>query len=206
MLLNKIPNWMLAWPRALKRAVAVGVDALLCVFTLWLSLSLRFEHALPLADLPVHVVVLSVGLAIPLFIHFGLYRAIFRYAGLNAIMAIGRAVGLYALVFTTIFTVIALPGVPRSVGVMQPMLLLLMVGLSRTAVRYWLGGMYREMLAGKGIAQVLIYGAGSAGRQLAAGLSASKDMHWLATWMTMSVCMVRCSTAFASMAQPTFPH
>lgn len=177
MLLNKIPNWFLAWPRTFKRVVAVLVDAALCVFTLWLSLSLRFERALSLTDLPVHVVVLSVGLAIPLFIHFGLYRAIFRYAGLNAVYAIGRSVGIYALVFTTLFSVISLPGVPRSVGVSQPLLLFLMVGLSRFVVRYWLGGMYRELLAGKGAAQVLIYGAGSAGRQLAAGLSASKDMH-----------------------------
>jgi FlaA1/EpsC-like NDP-sugar epimerase len=177
MLINKLPNWLLAWPRPFKRAVAVAVDVFLCVFTLWLSMSLRLERLLSLSDLPLHLVVLSVGLAIPLFVHFGLYRAIFRYAGLNAIFAIGRAVGLYALVFTTVYSVIGLPGVPRSVGVSQPLLLLLLVGLSRTAVRYWLGGMYRDMISGKGVAQVLIYGAGSAGRQLAAGLSASKDMH-----------------------------
>jgi FlaA1/EpsC-like NDP-sugar epimerase len=176
MLINKLPNWLLAWPRPFKRAVAVAVDVLLCVFTLWLSMSLRLEQVLSLSDLPLHSVVLSVGLAIPLFVHFGLYRAIFRYAGLNAIVAMGRAVGLYALVFGNLYSVIGLPGVPRSVGVMQPLLLLLLVGLSRSAVRYWLGGMYRDMLSGKGVPQVLIYGAGSAGRQLAAGLAASKDL------------------------------
>jgi len=177
MLINKLPNWLLAWPRPFKRAVAVAVDVFLCVFTLWLSMSLRLEQLLSLSDLPLHLVVLSVGLAIPLFVHFGLYRAIFRYAGLNAIFAIGRAVGLYALVFCTVYSVIGLPGVPRSVGVSQPLLLLLSVGLSRTAVRYWLGGMYRDMISGKGAAQVLIYGAGSAGRQLAAGLAVSKSMN-----------------------------
>ena len=176
MLINQIPNWLLAWPRPFKRAVAVGVDVCLCLLALWLSMSLRFERLLSLSDLPMHMVVLSVGLAIPLFVHFGLYRAIFRYAGLNAIFAMGRAVGLYALVFGTVYTVITLPGVPRSVGVSQPLLLLLLVGLSRSAVRLWLGGMYREMISGKGASQVLIYGAGSAGRQLAAGLAASKDM------------------------------
>ena len=177
MLINKLPNWLLAWPRPFKRAMAVAVDVFLCVFTLWLSMSLRLEKVLSLADLPQHMVALSVGLAIPLFVHFGLYRAIFRYAGLNAIFAIGRAVGLYALVFGAIYSVIGLPGVPRSVGVSQPLLLLLLVGLSRSAVRYWLGGMYRDMISGKGAAQVLIYGAGSAGRQLAAGLAASKSMN-----------------------------
>lgn len=176
MLINKIPNWFLSWPRPIKRAVAVTVDVLLCLLSLWISMSLRTEQVLSLSDLPVFAVIVSVGLSIPLFIHFGLYRAIFRYAGLNAVFAIGRAVGIYALVFTTIFSVISYPGVPRSVGVMQPLLLLLLVSLSRATVRYWLGGMYRDLLAGKGAAQVMIYGAGSAGRQLAAGLSASKDM------------------------------
>ncbi|MGV0960272.1 MAG: polysaccharide biosynthesis protein [Limnohabitans sp.] len=176
MLINKIPNWLLAWPRPFKRAVAVAVDVCLCLFSLWLSMSLRFERVLSPADLPLHMVVLSVGLAIPLFMHFGLYRAIFRYAGVNAIFAMARAAGLYGVMFSFVYSVITWPGVPRAVGVMQPLLLLLLVGLSRSAVRYWLGGMYREMIAGKGAAQVLIYGAGSAGRQLAAGLSASKDM------------------------------
>ena len=177
MFLNKIPNWLLAWPRPFKRVVAITVDVLLCVLTVWLSMSLRLERALGLADLPLHILVVSVGLAIPLFIHFGLYRAIFRHAGFHAFVAIVRAVAVYALFFTTLYSVIKVPGVPRSVGVSQPMLLVMVVILSRAAVRYWLGGLYREMLVGKGAAQVLIYGAGSAGRQLAAGLSASKEMH-----------------------------
>lgn len=136
MLINKIPNWLLAWPRPFKRAVAVVVDVLLCILALWMSMSLRTEKVLSLSDLPLFAMIVSVGVAIPLFIHFGLYRAIFRYAGVNAVFAIGRAVGIYALMFTTIFTVISYPGVPRSVGVMQPLLLLLLVSLSRATVRY----------------------------------------------------------------------
>ena len=126
MLINKLPNWLLAWPRPFKRAVAVALDVLLCVFALWLSMSLRLEQMLSLSDLPWHALLLSVGLAIPLFVKFGLYRAIFRYAGLNAIFAIGRAMALYALLFGLLYTVFGVPGVPRSVGVMQPLLLLML--------------------------------------------------------------------------------
>ena len=177
MLTNKIPNWFLAWPRPLKRVVAVVVDVHLCVLALWLSMSLRLERVLHPADLPVAALAVSVGLAVPLFVHFGLYRAIFRYAGLNAFLAMARAMGLYALVFVTVFAGVGVSGVPRSVGASQPLLRFWFVGLSRSAVRYWLGGMYRDMLSGRVAARVLIYGAGSAGRQLAAGLAASKDMH-----------------------------
>ena len=173
---KKIPNWFLNWPRALKRLVALSVDLILCVFTLWVSMSLRLERVLPLSELPWQAVAVSVCVAIPLFVNFGLYRAIFRYAGLNAFVAMAQAMGLYGAVYAVVFTVFSVKGVPRSVGVSQPLLLFLAVGLSRAAVRYWLGGMYRELFARSGAARVLIYGAGSAGRQLAAGLAASKDM------------------------------
>ena len=175
-LMNKLTHSLLSLPRSFKRAIAVAVDVFSCLFTLWISMSLRLERLLSPLDLPWHMVVISVGLAIPLFMHFGLYRAIFRYAGLNAIFAMSRAVGLYGVVFVTIYTVISLPGVPRTVGVLQSLLLLVMVALSRSAVRFWLGGMYRNARSRAGAAQVLIYGAGSAGRQLAGGLSVSHEM------------------------------
>ena len=176
MLLKNIPNWLLNWPRWLKRAVALSLDALLCWFTLWAGMSLRLERVLPLTDLPWQLVALSVGLALPLFISHGLYRAIFRYAGMNAFTAMARAAAIYGVVFAGLVTVIGVRGVPRSVGVSQPLMLFLLVGLSRAFVRYWLGGVYKEMWSGSHAERVLIYGAGSAGRQLAAGLSTSKDM------------------------------
>jgi FlaA1/EpsC-like NDP-sugar epimerase len=172
MLLKNIPNWLLNWPRWLKRAVALSLDALLCWFTLWAGMSLRLERVLPLTELPWQLV----GLALPLFISHGLYRAIFRYAGMNAFTAMARAAAIYGVVFAGLVTVIGVRGVPRSVGVSQPLMLFLLVGLSRAFVRYWLGGVYKEMWSGSHAERVLIYGAGSAGRQLAAGLSTSKDM------------------------------
>ena len=149
---------------------------LLCILALWVSMNLGLEKILPLRELPWLPLIVSMGLALPLFIRFGLYRAIFRHAGLNGFVPIARAMSLYTLVYASVFTLVQIPGVPRSIGVSQPVLLFLLVGLSRCAVRYWLSGMYLQLLSGSGKTHVLIYGAGSAGRQLAAGLSGSKDM------------------------------
>jgi FlaA1/EpsC-like NDP-sugar epimerase len=82
---------------------------------------------------------------------------------------------LYSIFYATIFTVISVPGVPRTVGVIQPLLLLVSVGLTRVAVRYWLGGLYRTILQKSRMPGVLIYGGGQAGRQLAAALSRSNE-------------------------------
>jgi FlaA1/EpsC-like NDP-sugar epimerase len=148
----------------------------MCIVALWCSMSLRLEVFIPLNELPLLPLMVSLGLALPLFIHFGLYRAIFRHAGMNAFVPMVRAMGLYAVLYATVFSVVQIPGVPRSVGVSQPLILIALVALSRFTVRYWLGGLYRQALSRTAVTRVLIYGAGSAGRQLAAGLSASKDM------------------------------
>jgi FlaA1/EpsC-like NDP-sugar epimerase len=115
-------------------------------------------------------------MALPAFIVFGLYRAIFRYAGLPALMTVFKAVALYSLVYAFVFTVVSVPGVPRSVGILQPLLLLLTVTLSRAFVRYWLGGIYQGILGRGSLPKVMIYGAGSAGRQLAAALKTSSEL------------------------------
>lgn len=170
---------LLHMPRVLKRLLAVAVDVALCALTVWLALCLRLEHWVLLAPAHWWAIMGSVLMALPLFIRFGLYRAIFRYAGWNAMVSLAQAMGLYALFFATVFTVVSVPGVPRTVGVIQPLLLLVAVGFSRVVVRYWLGGLYRTLLQREHLPGVLIYGGGQAGRQLAAALSRGSEYRLL---------------------------
>jgi len=166
---------LLELPRPVKRLLAVLVDASLCTLAVWVALYLRLEVWLRLEGVYLWAVGISVALAIPLFIRFGLYRAIFRYAGWNATVALAQAMALYGLFYATVFTLVGIQGVPRSVGLVQPLLLLVFVGMSRLAIRLWLGGLYRHLLAEKARPGVLIYGAGEAGRQLAAALARSTE-------------------------------
>jgi FlaA1/EpsC-like NDP-sugar epimerase len=166
---------LLHMPRVAKRLFAVSVDVALCALTVWLALCLRLEHWVRLE--PAHWLAIagSVLIALPLFIRFGLYRAIFRYAGWNAMVSLAQAMALYTLFYTTLFTVVSVPGVPRTVGVIQPLLLLVAVGFSRVVVRYWLGGLYKTMLQREHLPGILIYGGGQAGRQLAAALARGSE-------------------------------
>ena len=166
---------LLHMPRAAKRLFAVLVDIALCALTVWLALCLRLEHWVQLTPAHSLAIMGAVLIALPLFIRFGLYRAIFRYAGWNAMISLAQAMVLYALFYATVFTVIGIPGVPRTVGVIQPLLLLVTVGFSRVLVRYWLGGLYRTLLQREHLPGILIYGAGVAGRQLAAALSRGSE-------------------------------
>ena len=161
---------LLDLPRPVKRLLAILVDASLCTLALWVALNMRTEVWLRLEGPYLWAVGVSIVLAIPLFVRFGLYRAIFRYAGWNATIALTQAMVPYGLFYATVFTFVGIQGVPRSVGLLQPLLLLVFVGLSRLVIRMWLGGLYRSLLADKARPGVLIYGAGEAGRQLAAAL------------------------------------
>ena len=115
--------------------------------------------------------------ALPIFMVSGLYRAIYRYSGWPALLAVARAVVIYGLIYLTILTAIGFPGVPRTVGIIQPILLLLFVAASRVLARLWLGEQYQALLKKAKQPKVLIYGAGESGRQLATAMSGSQEMH-----------------------------
>ena len=101
---------------------------------------------------------------------------IFRYSGYPAMFAVARSIGVYGLVYASVITAIGITGIPRTVGLIQPLLLFLAVGGSRAFARYWLGGMYQSHLHIAALPRALIYGAGSAGRQLVSALDNSFEM------------------------------
>ena len=88
---------ILALPRTAKRLVAVSVDLSLCVLTVWLAYYLRLGEFAALAGHALWAVGTSIGIALPIFVVSGLYRAIFRYSGWPALLAVARAVGIYGL-------------------------------------------------------------------------------------------------------------
>jgi FlaA1/EpsC-like NDP-sugar epimerase len=147
--------------------------------TVWIAFYLRLGEWVMFPDKiwqPTWAVLASVALALPIFITHGFYRAIFRYSGWPALITVTKAMAVYGLLYATVLTAIGIPGVPRTIGLIQPMLLLLMVGASRSLARYWLGGLYLSQLKLAALPKVLIYGAGNAGRQLADAMANSLNM------------------------------
>ncbi len=174
------PDWLaapvLSLPRAAKRIIVILVDISLCTLTVWLAFYLRLGDFIPLSQTAFITVVASVLIALPVFIVSGLYRAVFRYSGWPVLLAVARAITIYGLIYASVFTAFGVSGVPRTVGIIQPILLLLFVGASRAFARFWLGDHYQALLKTSSLPRVLIYGAGSSGRQLAAALSNSNEM------------------------------
>ena len=175
---KSLRSLVLGLPRTAKRAIVMVVDVGLAVSSVWIAFYLRlgyfqpvFEERDGLSLLP--AIIVAVVVSIPIFVIFGLYRTIFRYSGAPAVLAVSKAIAVYGVIFASVFTLVGVTGVPRTIGLLQPVVLFLLVALSRFVARFWLSGMYIERLRQGKKPRALIYGAGDAGRELAAALSHS---------------------------------
>ena len=61
----------------------------------------------------------------------GSYNVIFRYNGIVALASLLRASILYGVVFAILVLMIGIPNVPRTIGLIQPILLFLLIASSR---------------------------------------------------------------------------
>ena len=151
--------------------MVVALDLVLALFATWLAYTLRLDALHWPSGPQWWVYLLAPLLSIPIFIRFGLYRAIFRYTGQAALQATGMAVLIYGVILTGILLWMQWPMVPRSLGVLQPLIFLFLVGASRALARFWLVDLGHTAAQVGG--RLLIYGAGTAGVQTAAALRLS---------------------------------
>ena len=162
--------------RYTKNTIALTLDLCLCISTVWLAVCLRIGEFPAFPNYLLIAASLSISLALPIFIASGFYRAIFRFSGWSAMLSVTRAIAIYGLLYASIIFVIDIQGIPHTVGLIQPLLLLCAIGGSRVLARYWLGGLHQHQLQKTRRPKALIYGAGSAGRQLASVLNNSIEM------------------------------
>lgn len=163
---------LLALPRPAKRGVVIALDVILMLVSVWIAFYLRIDQTgLPQLQ-QTYVYLLAPMLAIPVFVRFGLYRAIFRYTGMAALASTAKAVGVYAVLFFITLLLFKWEGVPRTLGLIQPLLLLLLVGSSRAIARFWLAGWSSKARHAAG--RLLIYGAGEAGVETASALAIAR--------------------------------
>ena len=172
--MKKFLNRILSLHRYSKRTIAIITDIGLCTLCTWLAFTLRLEEFILFKNFNFYPVFVSIIIAIPVFWLFGLYRTIFRYTGLSIILNILASTFVYGLFYFLIVGFYGIQGVPRSIGVIQPMLLFFGIIGSRLAIKYILTGNYsfKKSFNKK---NVLVYGAGESGRQLVTALENSLE-------------------------------
>ena len=159
--------------RITKQLIMIFVDSIAIIVSLLCAFSLRLDWYWPHGDL-FWQIFLSPIIAIPIFYSFGLYQSIIRYIGLGAFWNVIKAVTIYALTYGVIVFLTGIYGTPRSVIIINWGLALLVISGSRLFGRWLLVDAHKINISLKKI-NVLIYGAGSAGRQLSLALKHSDE-------------------------------
>lgn len=177
---------LVALPRRHKRTLQLVSDTFLIWLALWLAFVIRLGDAQQIHPFSQHAWLFSLApaIALPIYIRFGLYRAVLRYLGNDALLAIFKAVSLSSLLLALAVYWVKEPAtiVPRSMVFNYWWLSLCLIGGLRLLMRQfflgnWLNLDFKMLPSGQdGLPGVAIYGAGSAGNQLVAALRMGRSM------------------------------
>ena len=159
-----------------KRIVIILVDALLSAWSVWIAFALRLGQIYSIK--PETWLVLTAALAFWFAIAYprGVYSAIFRFAGSRTMTKLATTTIIFAVPMTVIFMIVGIDGVPRTIGLLQPIIFFLMLAISRIIARYVLVDLLNARAFAGEQSVVAIYGAGSAGQQLALSLRHNPGM------------------------------
>ncbi len=164
----------------------IATDFFLVPLSLWMAFALRLSEWFWPSESQLWLFILGPIIALPIFIKLGLYRAIVRYIGSQAMLAIAQAITVLVLIWLVI-SITLLPlyiGVeklwfPRSIPILFWMTLLLTIGGSRQGVRWLLSARSAVNTTAQPKKNILIYGAGRTGLELATSLAHNKDIQLL---------------------------
>ena len=182
MMTSHLAHWFIGLPRKYKAFILISTDSFFTAIALWMAFSLRLGELYIPVDRQWYLFAVAPILAVPIFIRMGLYRSIIRYIELRALWIIIQATTLYALILALVLYEASIQGVPRTVMPLNWLIMMLLVGSSRFMARCWLGGIYARLT---GVCSdsacfkknVLLYGAGSAGVQLASALGHGREFN-----------------------------
>jgi FlaA1/EpsC-like NDP-sugar epimerase len=151
-------------PRSRKRAVMLASDILFVPAALWSALALKLEGLPEGLGASPWLYVAALVTSIPIFVRLGLYRAVVRFIGAQAIVAVTAGVTASVVVLAIVNAVLPGEGLPHKALLIYWALALVYVGGTRILARNLMN------LRPVGAERVVVYGAGAAGAQAVAAL------------------------------------
>jgi len=155
-----------------KKIILILFDMILLSCAIWLAFSIRLGEWFPVnikQAIPLFFFIPLVS--IPIFLRIGLYRAVIRYIGQKAIVAIAKAITLLTFMFVLFVILFEIKGIPRSVFILFWGISFLFIGGSRFFIRSLLHASavdnYKQ--------SVVVYGAGATGAEITKILQIGND-------------------------------
>ncbi len=178
-MVKKISNFInttLNIPRYVKRFIVITNDICLSVISLWIAFYLRLDEFVYLSGNISWVALISILISIPIFWMMNMYKSIFRYSGRSELITVFLAIVVYGMIFFFIIVIYSIPGIPRSIGILQPIVYFFAISASRLTARFILNEYSKTFKNDINIQNTLVYGAGLAGRQISLLLEKNVDI------------------------------
>ena len=170
--------WLADRPRNERRGLAIAMDAVLCVIAAWVALSLRIG-SWELWDRSIAIVIgCALAFWFPIAWATRIYSSLIRFAGGRTMAGLGIACAYFSVPMLFVLMAVGVPGVPRTMGLMHPIIFLALLTLSRLVIRFGLTDILGIIKGSASRRRVAIYGAGRAGQQLALAMRHEPHM-WL---------------------------
>ncbi|MDA9806250.1 polysaccharide biosynthesis protein [Alphaproteobacteria bacterium] len=176
MITSNIKVCILNTPRKAKRFFVLCIDLTLSIISVWLAFYLRVDEFIPVWEqrnehFPLPACIAALLISTLIFNYFNFYKVIFRYFGSQEMINILKASLIYGIIYSIIFTIIRVEGVPRTIGIIQPLVFFLLICSSRFFVTSYLEDIDENKSIKEKKTQAIIYGAGNRGYQLSRSLS-----------------------------------
>ena len=168
--------------RYIKKIIAIIVDLGLCVLCTWLALYFRYslteaglKQYAEINEATIIAMLISMMLSILIFWFSGLYKTMYHFRNSSIVLTIVISIFTYGILYFMVISIYGIKGVPRSIGIIQPALMFVGITSSRLFINYLY--IFNFTFGNpKNKKNVLIYGAGSAGRQLLISLENNLEM------------------------------
>ena len=171
--IQKSINNLLNLPRYIKTIIVFSNDFSCCIFSVWFAYYLRLGNLIPLADRGMEALAFALVISMPIFIFFGLYKNILRYSGFHSLLLVSKAISIYTVIYVIRVSLLGIDGVPRTIGLIQPLLFLFLIISWRIILRFLLKNLNDNNEKKEQKIRTLVYGSGEAGRQLVKAMQES---------------------------------
>lgn len=161
--------------RLKKTLLGVFLDITFCVLSNLLVLSIILDQKEIHDWLFILPIIISICISIPIFLYAGIYKIIYRYVNDDSLKVLIKSIIIYTFIFFLIFSVFGIQDIPKSIGLMQPTMFFILIGTSRWLVTLSLSNYLSFKTKEIDKKEVIIYGAGETGRQLASNLVHSSE-------------------------------
>ena len=152
--------------RHLKTSILMTLDIFICFISMIFAFYIRLGYFPDLQTNHVLVTLISVFLIIPLFWFFNLYKELLRFMNWTIIKILSKTFLFYLFTFFLLISTLQLSHIPRTIGILQPLLLIMLVFLSRILAAYFIQFSLQKRGYENNNLKSLIYGAGIAGKKL----------------------------------------